>query len=126
MIKTPSACSKSSEIDKAYDRYMVDWCLISQVFSCNFAFIFNLWTARTWRYSILSFMIIENCWKLKLLKFLQVLLTVSVIFSDAFSEIFCFVVYCFNQHLEQCVSLSEKSKDTNLMENTDVTVRTEW
>ena len=30
MIKTQSASSKSSEINKAYDRYMVDWCLTSQ------------------------------------------------------------------------------------------------
>ena len=47
---------------------------------------------------------IGNCWKLKLLKFLQVLLIVSVTtFSDI---IFRFPVYC-----EHWVSLSEKSKD---------------
>ena len=36
---------------------------------------------------------IENCWKLKLLKFLQVLLMVSVIFSDI---IFRFAVDCIS------------------------------
>ena len=33
------------EIDTAYVRYMVDWIdmsLLARVFSCNFAFIFNL------------------------------------------------------------------------------------
>ena len=53
-----------------------------------------------------SFMKIENCWKLKLMKFLQVLLIVSVtIFSDI---IFRFAVHCFNQHCEQCKSFFER------------------
>ena len=59
-------------------------------------------------------------WKLK---FLQVLLTGSVIFSDI---IFRFAVYCFNQYHEQCkVSLSKNSKDSNLKESIDVRVKTE-
>ena len=41
----------------------------------------------------------ENCWKLKLLKFLQVLLTVTMILFDI---IFHFAVYFFIQHCEQC------------------------
>ena len=61
------------------------------------------WTTKTWRYSILSFMKIENWWKLRLLKFLQVILTVSgIIFSDIFFP------FCFNQHCEQCKGFFER------------------
>ena len=60
---------------------------------------------------------IENCWKLKLLKFLQVLLTVSVI--TFFDVIFRFAVYCFTNIMSSVrISLSEKSKDNNLKEST--------
>ena len=49
---------------------------------------------------------IENYWNLKLLKFLQALLTASVIiFSDI---IFRFAVYCFNQQSEQCNGFFEQ------------------
>ena len=61
----------------------------------------------------------------KLLKFLQVLLTVSVtIFSDI---ILSFAVYCFTNIVNSVrVSLSEKSKDSNLKESIiDFSVRTE-
>ena len=129
MIKTDQNIKNKPlalEIDTAYGRYMVDWHVSPhKSLSCNFAFIFNfqmykevvtgkficswqilLGTTKTWRYSILSFMKIENCWKLKLLlKFLQVLLTVSVIiFSNI---IFRFAVYFFNQHCEHCKGFFE-------------------
>ena len=53
---------------------------------------------------------VENYWELKLLKFLRVLSTVSVIiFSDI---IFYFALYCLKQHCEQCKGFFEqKSKD---------------
>ena len=51
----------------------------------------------------------------------QVLLTVSVLFSDI---IFRFAVYCFiNIASSVGVSLSEKSKDSNLKESIDFRVR---
>ena len=60
---------------------------------------------------IFNIVIPEN-WKLqkiKLLKFLQVLLTVSVIiFSDI---IFRFAVYCFNQQREQCKGFFERKME---------------
>ena len=98
------------EIGTAYGRYTVD-CEISPrkilflelflTYKCMYkkaitgGFICSrqnlFWKTKSWRYSILSSMKIENCWKLKLLKFLQVLLTVPVItFSDT---IFCFALF---------------------------------
>ena len=76
---------------------------------------------------------IENCLKLKLLKFLKllkavelfkVLLTVLVaIFPDV---IFRFAVYCFANIVNIVrVSLTEKLKDSNLKESIDFRVRTE-
>ena len=59
------------------------------------------------------------------MEFLQVLLTVSVtIFSDI---ILSFAVYCFTNIVSSVrVSLSEKSKDSNLKESIiDFSVRTE-
>ena len=129
----------------ALGTWWIDMSHLSSVFSCNFAFIFDLsifkediagefiyswqnllWTTKTWKYSILSFMKIENWWKLKLLKFLQVLLTVSVIIF--FDIIFRFALYCFTNIVSSVrVSLSNKSKDSNLKEESiDFRVRTEW
>ena len=117
---------------------------LASVFSYNFTFMFNLqmykeaitgeficrwqnlfWTTKAWRYWILSFMKIENWWKLKLLKFLQDLLTVLVIL---FSEIiFHFAVYCFTNIVSSVrFSLSKKSKDSSLKESINFRVRTEW
>ena len=79
---------------------------LARVFPCDFAFIFKLymykeaitggficswqnllWMTKSRRYSILSFIKTESCCKLKLLKILQVLLTVpAVIFSDITSS----------------------------------------
>ena len=131
----------ASEIDTAYCRYMVDWHvsprkslflkfyihfrkpLLGNLFAVDRIFFGGLDDFK--RYLVLSIMKIENCWKLKLLKFLQVLLTVSVtIFSDMISR---FAAYCFNQHCEQCkVSSSEKSKNCNLKKSIDFRVRTKW
>ena len=105
--------------------WWIDMSHLARVFSYNFAIIFNIWmykeaitgklisswqnvpwTTKTWRYPILSFMKIENCSKMKLSKFLQVLLTGSaIIFSDI---IFCFAVHCFEQHCEQCQGFFEQ------------------
>ena len=58
---------------------------------------------------------------LKLLKFLQVLLAVSMMFSDS---IFLFAVYCFTNIVSIVkVSLSEKSKDSNLKESIEFRVK---
>ena len=92
--------------------WWIDMSHLASVFPCNFAFIFKLqmykeaitgeficswqnllWTTKTWRYSILSFIKIENCWRLKLLKFTQILVTVLVIISS--DIIFRFAVFCF-------------------------------
>ena len=61
---------------------------------------------------------------MKLLKFLQIILTVAVIISS--NIIFRFLVYCFTNFVSSVrVSLSEKSKASNLKESIDFTVRTE-
>ena len=49
-----------------------------------------LWKTKAWIYSILSFMKIENCWRLKLLKFLQVLLTDNIF---PYHFLFCSVLF---------------------------------
>ena len=140
LIKTLKSKTLASEIDTDHGRYMIEW----HVFSCNFAFIFNLlmykqvitgdfncswqnllWKTKSWRYSISLFMKIENCWKLKLLKFLQALLTVSVIIFC--NIIFRFAVYCFNQRCEQCKGFFwAKDWKIAIWRKIDFRIRTEW
>ena len=113
----------ASEIDTAYCRYIVDWhgsvrkslflqfCIYFRKSRGNLFVVDKnlLWRIKTWRCSILWFMKIENWWKLKLLKFLQVLLTVSVIiFSDIIS---CLAVFCINQHCEQWKGFFERKSE---------------
>ena len=131
----------ASEIDTAYGRYCT-WYVhsllvckmykeaITGEFVCSWQNL--LWTTKTWRYSVLSFMKIEKCWYLLYFSWLcntqsfsnslKALLTVSVIiFPDI---IFWFAVQCL---MSVRVSSREKSKDSNSEESIDFSrVRTEW